>query len=110
MTSIVERFSKYLTSIEYPEKDTSWHIAGILKNKNAFYKFDVRDMYKMPNGSLGKKGSTKTKADKIVFETPKKWFIVDVEEFHKYIKNNKLKIIQVEELPSKLEWNITITK
>jgi hypothetical protein len=110
MTNIVDRFSKHLTSIEYPDNKASWHIAGILKNKNAFYRFDVRDMYKMPDGNLGKKGSTKTKADKIVFETPKQWFIVDVEELHTYIKDKKLKIIQVKNLLSELEWNIKITK
>jgi hypothetical protein len=110
MNNIIERFSKHLTSIEYPDNKASWHIAGILENKNAFHRFDVRDMHKMPDGNLGKKGSTKTKADKIVFETPKQWFIVDVEELHKYIKDKELKIIQVEQLLSELEWNIVIEK
>tara|TARA_B100001996_G_C18308404_1_gene457551 strand:+ start:42 stop:377 length:336 start_codon:yes stop_codon:yes gene_type:complete len=110
MSNIIERFSKHLTSVEYPDKNASWHIAGILENKNAFHRFDVRDMHKMPDGNLGKKGNTKTKADKIVFETPKQWFIVDVEELHKYIKTKSLKIIQVERLLSDLEWNIIIAK
>ena len=38
---IVDRFSEYLTAIEYPREKTSWNIGGILRNKNAFYKFDV---------------------------------------------------------------------
>ena len=49
MTSIVKRFSKYLTGIEYPKEKTSWNIAGIIKGKNAYYRFDVRNMFEMPN-------------------------------------------------------------
>jgi hypothetical protein len=45
--NILERFSKHLTAIEYPKDKTSWNIAGILKDRNAFYKFDVRDMFKL---------------------------------------------------------------
>jgi hypothetical protein len=33
--NIIERFSKNLTSIEYPKEKTSWNIAGILKDRNA---------------------------------------------------------------------------
>ena len=51
MDSIVKRFSKYLESIEYPESKTSWNIAGIIKGQNAFYKFDVRDMFAI-NGEM----------------------------------------------------------
>jgi hypothetical protein len=43
--AIIENFSKYLTAIEYPKEKTSWNIAGIIKGQNAFYKFDVRDMF-----------------------------------------------------------------
>ena len=38
---ILDRFSKYLTAIEYPKEKTSWNIAGILKDRNAYYKYDV---------------------------------------------------------------------
>ena len=31
---IVEKFSKYLTAIEYPKRKSSWNIAGILKKQN----------------------------------------------------------------------------
>jgi hypothetical protein len=44
--NIIERFSTYLTAIEYPKEKTFWNIAGIIKGQNAFYKFDVRDMFK----------------------------------------------------------------
>jgi hypothetical protein len=43
--NILDKFSKNLTSIEYPKSKTSWNIAGIIKGQNAFYKFDVRDMF-----------------------------------------------------------------
>ena len=34
---IIDRFSKYLTGIEYPKEKTSWNIAGMIKGSNAFY-------------------------------------------------------------------------
>ena len=57
-----------------------------------------------------KPGSLKTKADKMVFDMKDKWIIVDIEELHTYIKEHKLKIIQLEELISKLDWNIILPK
>jgi hypothetical protein len=53
--NIIERFSKHLTAIEYPKSKTSWNIAGIIKDKNAFYKFDVRDMFNFLMAHLLKK-------------------------------------------------------
>jgi hypothetical protein len=64
----------------------------------------------MPNGQLGKKGTTASKADKIVFETDNTWIIVDILELHEYIKNQQSKVIQLEDLFNKLEWNIYISK
>jgi hypothetical protein len=53
--NILERFSKHLTAIEYPKEKTSWNIAGILKDKNAYYKYDVRAMFTLPDAHLLKK-------------------------------------------------------
>ena len=64
---IVQRFAKYLTAVEYPKEKTSWNIAGILKDKNAFYKFDVRDMKRESANHLFQTGRTDTKADKMFF-------------------------------------------
>ena len=108
--NIVDRFSKYLENIEYPERIFSWNIAGIIKGKNAFYKFDVRDMFKMSDGELGKRGKTNSKADKMVFEAKEQWIIIDMEELINYIKENKLKKVYLEDLISKLEWNIILPK
>jgi len=107
---IVDRFSKYLTSIEFPKNKTSWNIAGIIKGQNAFYKFDVRDMFKLPDGTPAQKGRMDSKADKMVLEIDDKWFILDLKELIQYVKKNKLKKVYVDDLVSKLEWNIILNK
>jgi len=108
--SIINRFSKYLTAIEYPKEKTSWNIAGILKDKNAYYKYDVRDMFELPDGTPAQKGRTDSKADKMVLEMEDKWVILDLEELHKYIKKNKLTKVYVNDLISKREWTICLAK
>ena len=67
-------------------------------------------MFQMPNNQVGKHGTTASKADKIVFETDKEWVIIDVFEFHEYVKKQLSKIIQFEDLLKKLEWNIVLPK
>jgi len=108
--NIIERFSHYLDSVEYPKEETSWNIAGVIKGQNGFYKFDVRNMFKLPNGDMAQKGKTHSKADKIVLEYKDKWIIIDLEELHKYIKNNKKNTVYVKELIDSLEWNIIVSK
>jgi len=107
---ILDKFSKNLTSIEYPKEKTSWNIAGIIKGQNAFYKFDVRDMFALPDGTPAQKGRIDSKADKMVLEFEDKWVILDLEELHQYIKKNKLKKVYVNDLISKLEWTIFLNK
>ena len=108
--SILKRFIKNLQSFEYPDSKTSWNVAGILKNQNAFYKFDVKDMYKLSNGELVRSGKTNSKADKCVLEFKNKWVIIDTKELYSYIKINKTKKVYLETLLNKLEWNILIDK
>jgi len=109
--NIVEKFSKFLTYIEYPKEKCSWHISGIIpKYSNQIHKYDVREMKVEDNGRLSKPGSTQSKADKIVFETDKDWVIIDVPELHEYVKKQSLKVVQFEDLLNKLEWNIYIAK
>ena len=108
--SIIDRFSKNLTAIEYPKEKSSWNIAGILKDKNAYYKYDVRDMFNLTDGTLAQKGRTDSKADKMVLEMDDKWVILDLEELHQYIKKNKLKKVYVNDLISKLECTIFLAK
>ena len=113
--NIETRFSIYLDNITWPtdtqKNKEHWNISGILKkNSNQEFKFDVRPMFQMSNNQLGKKASTASRANKIVFETDKEWVIIDVIELNTYIKKHKLKIVQLEDLISKLEWNIILPK
>ncbi len=107
---MIEKFSKYLTNIEYPKEKTSWNIAGVIKGQNAFYRFDVRGMKKESNNRMYKTGYLNTQANKMVFELENEWLILDVEELNKYVKNNKLKDLELNDLISKLEWTIFLTK
>lgn len=107
---ILDRFAELLTAIEYPKEKTSWNIAGILKDKNAFYKFDVRDLKKQSNNHFYQTGKTNTKADKMVFDFKDEWVILDIEELHTYIKKNKGKDFNLEDLLNKLDWTIRILK
>ena len=108
--SIINRFSENLTAIEYPKEKSSWNIAGILKNQNGFYKFDVRDMFKMPDGEFAQKGSTKSKADKMVLEFKNRWVILDLEELYEYIKKEDKKKVYVEDLIHVLNWTMYLNK
>jgi len=89
------------------KKEELWDVSGILKDRsNQEFKFDLRPL----NKDLSKKGSFKTKADKMVFETVSEWILVDIEELHNYIKQHELKIVELEQLISKLDWNIILPK
>jgi len=46
----------------------------------------------------------------MVLEIDDKWFILDLKELIKYVKKNKLKKVYVNDLVSKLEWNIILNK
>tara|TARA_R100001086_G_scaffold184689_1_gene103196 strand:+ start:1411 stop:1728 length:318 start_codon:yes stop_codon:yes gene_type:complete len=101
---------EFLTNIKkatlQQRKKELWDVEGILKNRlNQKLKFDLR-----PIKDNAKIGNFKTKADKIVFNFKDQYIIIDVEELHDYIKQNKLKDIQLEELISKLDWNIILPK
>jgi|TARA_Y100000296_G_scaffold12424_1_gene14419 hypothetical protein len=107
---IVDRFSKYLTGIEYPKEKTSWNIAGMIKGSNAFYRFDVREMFEMPDGTPAQSGRTDTKAQKMVLEGEKEWLILDLEELHEYIRREKKRELYINDLISDLEWTIFFNK
>lgn len=88
-----------------------WDVSGTIhKYSNKEYKFNARPMDKMEDGLFGKKGSTNIKAEKLVFNTVNEWVILDIEELHKYIKSNNLKIIHLDDLINNLEWNMYIAK
>ena len=80
-----------------------WDVEGVLNNQK--FKFDLRPL---KNNTKG--GSFKTKADKMVFDRKDQFIIVDTEELHQYLKENKLKEVHLQDLLSKLEWNIILPK
>jgi len=103
-------FINLLEKVKYPSPNQKnkelWDIEGIIKDKsNQSFKFDLR-----PLKNNAKAGSFKTKANKIVYDIKDQYIIVDVEELHKHLKDNSLKVIQLEDLLSKLEWNIVLPK
>ena len=113
--NIEKKFSVHLNNIIWPtetqKNNEYWNVSGVLKkNSNQEFKFDVRPMFQMPNNQLGKKGTTSSKADKIVFETDKEWVIIDVSELHEYVRKQSLTVVQFEDLLNKLEWNIVLPK
>jgi len=110
----LHNFLKYLKNIKYPVKKQKqkelWDIEGIIKNRsNQSFKFDIRPLKKIKD-QVGKEGSFKSKADKIVFESINSWIIVDTEELHNFLKQKQQKIVFVDELLSKLDWNIILPK
>ena len=95
---------KYATKKE--QKKQLWDVEGIIEGvSNQTFKFDLR-----PLKNNAKGGSFKTKADKIVYDIKDQYIIIDVEELHQYIKENKLKDIDLQDLLSKLDWNIILPK
>ena len=109
-TNIVKRFSKYLTGIEYPKEKTSWNIAGMIKGKNSFYRFDVRDMFQMPDGTSAQRGRLDSQAQKMVLEGEKQWIILDLEELHEYVRRENKNKVYINDLISDLEWTIFLAK
>ena len=108
--TILEKFSKHLTGIEYPKKKTSWNVAGIIKGQNAFYRFDVRDMFTLPDKGPVQSGRLDSQAQKMVLEGKKEWLILDLEELHEHIRREKKTEVYINDLISDLEWTIFIAK
>jgi len=108
--SILNRFSKNLTAIKYPKEKSTWNIGGIIKGQNAFYKFDVREMFILPDGKPAQSTNTKNKADKLVLEGEKEWLIIDFKELKNYVKKNKVTKVYVDDLIASLECTIILKK
>ena len=90
------------------QRKTTWNIAGILK-VSTFYRFDVREMFEMPDGTPAQSGRLNTRAEKMVIEREKDWIILDLEELHEYIRREN-KTRSVNDLISDLEWTIFMAK
>lgn len=103
MQSFKDLLSNVRLASSNQQKKELWDIEGVLNNQ--LLKFDLR-----PLKNYAKGGSFKTKADKIVYDIKDQYIIVDVEELHKHLKDNSLKVVHLEDLLSKLEWNIVLPK
>jgi hypothetical protein len=103
-------FINLLKKVNYPSPNQKnkelWDIEGIIKDKsNQSFKFDLRPLKNNVKG-----GFFNTKADKMVFDMKDQFIVVDTEELHQYLKENKLKEVHLQDLISKLEWNIILPK
>jgi hypothetical protein len=100
-------FKKLLINIKEAtpnqQKKELWDVEGVLHNQK--FKFDLRPLKNNIKG-----GSFKTKADKMVFDLKDQYIIVDIEELHQYLKDKPSKIVQLDDLISKLDWNIILPK
>jgi hypothetical protein len=101
--NFIDKLKDKKYAVQNQKEKELWDVEGVLHNQK--FKFDLR-----PLKNNSKFGSLKTKADKMVFNMKDRWIIVDIEELHAYIKEHKLNVIQLEDLISKLEWNIIILK
>jgi hypothetical protein len=104
------KFLDKLINKNIPNQNTKavelWDVEGIIEGvSNQTFKFDLRPLKNNIKG-----GSFKTKADKIVFDIRDQWIIVDIDELHQYLKENNLKKVELEDLLSKLDWNIILPK
>ena len=103
-------FLDKLTNKKIPNQNTKavelWDVEGIIEGvSNQTLKFDLRPLKNNIKG-----GSFKTKADKIVYDLKDQWIIVDVDELHSYLKENSATVVKIEDLISKLDWNIILPK
>ena len=103
MHSFKNKLSNIKIATNLQRKKELWDVEGILHNQK--FKFDLR-----PLKNNAKGGSFKTKADKMVFDIKDQYIIVDIEELHQYLKENKLKDVHLQSLISKLDWNIILPK
>jgi hypothetical protein len=106
----VEKFSKYLNEIEYPNQKEDWNIAGIIKGQNAFYKFDVKNLKKINQEHSFCTNNINNKADKIVLENLKEWVILDIKEINKYVINQKKKNYNINDLINNDQWVMKVLK
>ena len=106
---------KHLTKVEHATKKQKekelWDVSGILKNRlNQKLKYDLRPYDIDTMGRDVKPITTKSKANKIVFEQVNKYVIVEAAELHNFIITHGLKEINLDDIIDALEWTININK
>jgi hypothetical protein len=100
--------NEYLLNVKWC-KNNNYQVEGLLKDSNQYYKFDIRYLNDF-NDKKGKLINSKSQADKVLFEDDKNWILVDTQELIKYMKENSLKEVKLEELINNIDWNILLPK
>jgi len=100
---------EYLTNVNWIN-NKDWQVEGNIKKlSNQYYKFDI-SFLKDFTDKRGKLVSSKSEADKVLFEDDKNWILVDTQELIKHMKAYDLKEVKLEELIKSIEWNIILPK
>ena len=100
---------EYLTNVNWIN-NKDWQVEGNIKKlSNQYYKFDI-SFLKDFTDKRGKLVSSKSQADKVLFEDNKNWILVDTQELIKYMKEHSLKEVKLEELIKNIDWNIILPK
>ena len=109
-TSVNINFVNQCLSNTTWSNEDAYQVEGLLKGSNQYYKFDIRHLSDFPQDKIGKLIDAKSNSDKILFEDDNNWILVDTQELIKYMKEHGLKEVKLEELLSKIEWNIILSK
>ena len=111
LNEFLKNFKEYkLATLEQSKKEL-WDVKGILKKKsNKEFKFDLTPFNRFKDETIARKINIKSKADKIVIQTIDEWIIIDVEELNKYVLDNKLKKIYLDDIIPILEWTIVLKR
>ena len=100
---------EYLTNVNWIN-NKDWQVEGNIKKlSNQYYKFDI-SFLKDFTDKKGKLVSSKSQADKVLFEDDINWILVDTQELIKHMKEFNLKEVKLEELIKSIEWNIILPK
>ena len=106
----IEFVNQYLSNIKW-YNNQYWQVEGIIKGRsNEQLKFDIRYLKDFPEDKKGKLVNSKSPADKVLFENEKEWILIDAQGLIDYMKKLKLKEVKLQDLVSKLEWNIILPK
>lgn len=99
--------SKYIDNPTWNKHNYDWQVSGFINQSNLsnqLLHIDIRRHKDFKNIKIN------TKADKVLFENQGKWILVDTEELINYIKQNNIKNVTLQDLISRLDWNIILSK
>jgi len=101
----------YLKNVIWNLDNEQWQVSGIIERlSNQHLKFDIRFLKNIPDNKKSKFIPFQNKADKVLFETDKEWILIDTQEFIRYMKENGLIEVNLENLLKNTDWNIILPK